>query len=115
MDEWIDHDEGVRVVRTPNGFDYIPLNQKEPTINATAIKPYTAATCNRIIAACEKELASRPALPPAWRFASEMTFRAGLREVAWCAIAAQDNISGHDELHAALVDLDHYPIWESAT
>jgi hypothetical protein len=94
-------------------------------MNATAIKPYTAETCKRIVAACEQELASRSTLPEAWRFADEMAFRAGLREVMWCAIAARDDATGHsgyegpiyslhDALHAALVDLDHYPIWEAA-
>jgi hypothetical protein len=84
-------------------------------MNATAIKPYTAEMCKRIVAACESELATRNKLNvPAWRYAEEMWFRGGLREVMWCAIAAQDNPAGHDALHAALVDLDSYPIWEAA-
>jgi hypothetical protein len=95
-------------------------------MNATAIKPYTAATCKSIIAACERELVSRNAIKvPAWRYAEEMAFRAALREVFWCAIAARDDAAGHggyegpmyslhDALHAALVDLDHYPIWKAA-
>jgi hypothetical protein len=90
-------------------------------MNATAIKPYTAATCKRIVAACEKELASRNTAPPAWQYAGEMSFRAGLREVIYSAssvlglIAGWDGFDGaHDELHAALVDLDSHSIWESA-
>jgi hypothetical protein len=90
-------------------------------MNATAIKPYTAETCKRIVAACESQLAMRKAVPEAWRFAEEMSFRAGVAEVMWSAVAAQDNLAGHegfndshDQLHAALVDLDHYPIWEAA-
>jgi hypothetical protein len=84
-------------------------------MNAKAIKPYTAATCKRIVAACESELATRNKLNvPAWRYAEEMWFRGGLREVMWCAIAAQDDPAGRDALHAALVDLDSYPIWEAA-
>jgi hypothetical protein len=81
----------------------------------TAARHYTAETCKRIVAACEQELANRKAAPPAWQYAGEMSFRAGLREVMYCATTAQDDPSGHDALHAALCDLDHFPLWEVAS